>query len=41
MLTGKDFVGVNNTELVKNFYYFKREWQEDFEAADDSIFRKA
>jgi hypothetical protein len=36
-----DFVGVDNTELIKHFNYFKREWQEDFEAADDSIFRKA
>lgn len=35
-----DFVGVDNTELVKHFNYFKREWQEDFKAADDSIFRK-
>ena len=35
-----DFVGVDNTELIKHFNYFKRRWQEEFEAADDSIFRK-
>ena len=35
-----DFVGVDNSELCKHFNYFKREWQEDFEAANDSIFRK-
>lgn len=28
-------------EILEHFDYFKREWQEDFEAADDSIFRKA
>ena len=27
-------------EILEHFDYFKREWQEDFEAANDSIFRK-
>lgn len=27
-------------EILKHFDYFKREWQSDFEPANDSIFRK-